>query len=203
MKPKPYLIGIAGPSGAGKSYLAQHLVRELKHATILPIDAYYPDLSHLSLQERERLNFDDPNILDTALLFAHVGALARGNSVEQPIYDFARHTRLPETRRVAPTQFVIVEGLFTLYWEELRSFLHTRLYLELSDAVCWERRMDRDVHYRGRTAEFVTRQFRELVVPMAEIYVRPTAGFADLRLSGDADIAEQIAAVLARVRRNP
>ncbi len=76
MKPKPYVIGIAGPSGAGKTYLAEHLARELKDVTLVPIDAYYPDLSHLPMAERERLNFDDPNLLDPVAVRARRRARA-------------------------------------------------------------------------------------------------------------------------------
>ncbi len=201
MNRKPYLIGIAGPSGAGKSYLAEHLVRELAEATIVPIDAYYPDLGHLSFDERAKLNFDDPCILDTNLLFAQIASMARGERVQRPVYDFARHTRTPQTVSIAPGSFVIVEGLFTLYWPELRRLLHTCVYVDMDDGVCLERRLTRDVHERGRAPEYVTEQFRSSVVPMAESYVRPTARFADVKVYGNADIEREVAAVLAHVRR--
>lgn len=201
MNAKPYLIGIAGPSGAGKSYLAEHLVRELKNATVVPIDAYYPDLGQLSLEQRSELNFDDPAMLDTSLLFAQVEALARGESVQQPVYDFAHHTRTAEKVHVPPSPFIIIEGLFTLYWPELRNLLHTRIYVDMSDDICLERRIARDVYERGRSPEYVEHQFRSSVVPMAEAYVRPTSRFADIKVYGAAKVEEEVAAVLAHVRR--
>jgi uridine kinase len=201
MKQRPHLIGIAGPSGAGKSFLAEHLVRKLANAVIVPIDAYYPDLSHLSLDHRRQRNFDDPTILDADLLLAQVAALAHGDPIQQPIYDFARHTRTAETLTVHPRQFVVVEGLFTLYWAELRALLHTRVYVDLTDAICLERRIARDVQHRGRTPVFVEEQFRNSVIPMAERYVRPTAEFADVTVDGAAPIEEGVAAVLAHLRR--
>ncbi len=197
----PYVIGIAGPSGAGKSFLSEHLARELNNPAILPLDAYYPDLSHLSLDERNRLNFDDPALLDSRLLFSHVAALARGESVQQPLYDFAHHTRTSETRIIAPSEYIIVEGLFTLYWPELRTLLQTRIYVNIDDGVCLQRRIVRDVQQRGRTKESVTQQFRESVVPMADLYVRPTAQFADVRIDGGGGIDQEVASVLAHVRR--
>ncbi len=202
MKPKPYVIGIAGPSGAGKTYLAEHLARELKDVTLVPIDAYYPDLSHLPMAERERLNFDDPNLLDTSLLFAHVAALARGESVGLPVYDFNRHTRLPETRQLEPRNYVIVEGLFTFYWQTLRAMLQTRVYVEMQNQVCFERRLERDVRDRGRTPEYVAQQFRETVLPATEAFVRPSASHADVTLYGATDVREEVAAVLAHIRRS-
>jgi uridine kinase len=198
---RPYLIGIAGPSGAGKTFLSEHLARQLNDVVILPLDAYYPDLSHLSFEQRIAQNFDDPALLDTRLLFSQVAALTQGKSVQQPLYDFAYHTRLSETRVIAPAEFVIVEGLFTLYWPELRSFLETRVYVEMNDVVCLQRRIDRDVQERGRTPESVTRQFRESVTPMAELHVRPTAGFADVIVDGGGGIEREVASVLAHIRR--
>jgi uridine kinase len=200
MRPRPYLIGIAGPSGAGKSYLAEHLVGKLKDATILPIDAYYPDLSQLSLEERSALNFDDPKVLDSALLLAHVESLSRGEEIQQPIYDFANHTRTAQARTVQPVPFVIVEGLFALYWPELRKLLQTRVYVDMSDAICLQRRIARDVEERGRTAESVEKQFRTSALPMANLYVRPTAQFADVVRDGSAEVRQSVAAILAHVR---
>lgn len=203
MSRMPYLIGIAGPSGAGKSYLAEHLARALSPAAIIPLDAYYPDLSALSIAERSRLNFDDPALLDAPLLTAQLTALAHGQSVRVPVYDFAQHTRSRETRLVAPVRFVIVEGLFTLYWPELRSLLQTKVYVDMSDPICLERRLARDVQERGRTAASVEHQFQLSVRPMAALHVRPTAGFADVLVRGDMPIANEVAAVMAHISSRP
>ena len=55
-------IGIAGGSGSGKTTLADALARRFGEgrATILPHDAYYRDLSHLSEADRAGTNFDHP-----------------------------------------------------------------------------------------------------------------------------------------------
>lgn len=196
---KPYLIGIAGPSGAGKTFLAGHLVRALGDAVILPIDAYYPDLGHVPPCRRASLNFDDPAMLDTALLFDHVEDLAHGQSVAQPVYDFAHHTRTREAVAIHPAEFVIVEGLFTLHWAELRRNLHTRVYVDLGDRQCLERRTERDIRERGRTQEYVLQQFETCVLPMAQRYVAPSAHFADVHVYGASDIGQEVAAVLSHI----
>ena len=56
---KPYLIGIAGPSGAGKTALAERVAKELA-APVLSLDHYYHPHDDLPLEERARLNFDEP-----------------------------------------------------------------------------------------------------------------------------------------------
>ena len=196
----PHLIGIAGPSGAGKSELANRLAAALE-APIVSLDSYYRDLAHLRLEERARQNFDHPDALDEELLAAHLRLLAQGGEVAVPVYDFTRHARSAETRRLRPTGFVIVEGLFALYWERVRSLLHSKVFVFAEDEVCLARRLERDVRERARTPESVIEQYTTTVRPMAVRYILPTREFADVVLSGTGRIDDSVAAVLRRVRR--
>lgn len=200
MSGKSYLIGIGGPSGAGKSYLASHLAERLQ-APVLALDHYYRDLSHLALEDRASCNFDDPAALEHELLAEHVEELSQGRIVSIPIYDFATHTRTGQTQLFHPSDFVIIEGLFTLHWPELRRHLSTRVYVDMTDEVCLQRRQDRDVRERGRTPESVVDQFRATVAPMAERYVRPTRAHAHVLAYGAAPISEEVERVLAHVRQ--
>jgi uridine kinase len=201
MSGKSYLIGIAGPSGAGKSYLARHLSDYLR-APVLSLDHYYRDLSHLPLEARARSNFDDPSALEHDLLIAQVAQLANRRTIAVPTYDFSVHTRTGQTQSFEPAPFVIVEGLFTLHWPELRDLLGSRVYVEMTDDVCLQRRQERDVHERGRTPESVVEQFRSTVAPMAERYVRPTQAHAHVVVFGSALIGEEVGRVLEHVRLN-
>jgi uridine kinase len=201
MSGKSYLIGIAGPSGAGKSYLARHLSDYLR-APVLSLDHYYRDLSHLPLEVRALSNFDDPSALEHDLLIAHVAQLAEARAIAVPIYDFSVHTRTAQTQPFEPAPFVIVEGLFTLHWPELRNLLGTRVYVEMTDDVCLHRRQERDVRERGRTPESVVEQFRSTVAPMAERYVRPTQEHAHVVVFGSALISEEVECVLEHIRLN-
>ena len=201
MSGKSYLIGITGPSGAGKSYLARHLSGRLQ-APVLALDHYYRDLSHLPLEVRARSNFDDPAALEHELLIAQVAHLSEGIAVEIPTYDFSLHTRTGVTQPFQPAPYVIVEGLFTLHWPELRRLLGTRVYVEMADDICLQRRQERDVRERGRTPESVVEQFRATVAPMAERYVRPTQAHAHVVVIGAAPVEEEVERVLEHVRLN-
>src|SRR5580704_3723783 len=201
MSGKSYLIGIAGPSGAGKSYLARHL-SECLRAPVLSLDHYYRDLSHLSLESRDRSNFDDPSALEHDLLIAHVAQLAEGGPIAVPTYDFSVHTRTGQTQLFEPSPFVILEGLFTLYWPELCGLLGTRVYLEMTDDLCLQRRQERDVRERGRTPESVVEQFRATVAPMAARFVRPTQEHAHVVVFGAAPVGEEVERVLEHIRLN-
>jgi len=197
---KPHIIGIAGPSGAGKSELAGRLAKELGGAAIMTLDSYYRPMDDLPLDERRKSNFDLPDALEWELLFEHLGRLRAGVAIEEPTYDFTRHTRSPSNRRIEPREFVIVEGLFTLYWDEVRGTLDTKVFVRTTPNVCFERRLARDVAERGRTPESVRDQYEKTVRPSAETYIWPTERFADVVVSGEQSIETSTAAILAGLR---
>jgi uridine kinase len=200
MAPQSYLIGIAGPSGAGKSFLARHLADRLA-APVLSLDHYYRDLSHLPFAERAASNFDEPAALEHELLIAQIADLYQGRAIAVPTYDFSVHTRTRETQLFKAGPFVIIEGLFTLHWVELRHLLGTGVYVDMTDDVCLQRRTERDVRERGRTPQSVVEQFRSTVAPMAEQFVRPTRYHADVVLSGTLPVQQGVALVLDHVRQ--
>jgi len=192
---RPYLIGVAGPSCAGKSSLAAHIVSRLNASTpnaagteagVLSLDSYYHPLAHLTPPERARYNFDTPHALDSDLLLEHARELREGRSIQCPVYDFVAHTRARQNIQIAPRPFIVIEGLFALYWEELRALLGTKVYVDLAEELCLERRIERDVRERGRTRESVFLQYQATVAPMALRYVYPARANADLLVSGNA-----------------
>ncbi len=201
MRRLPNLIGIAGPSCAGKGELCQWLARQL-HAPVLPLDSYYRPLDHLSPAERAASNFDEPAALDDELLVSHLQLLARGRAIDVPEYDFARHTRSPYTRLLEPASFVLVEGLFTLYWPAVRGMLAASIFITASDQVCLARRLARDQIERGRSAESVIQQYHQTVQPMRQLHVDPSRVFAGLVLDGTRAIEENGESALGYVARS-
>ena len=195
---KPILIGIAGRSGAGKSEIARQLAAWLPgNPQVVSLDSYYHAMDHVPLEDRGTTNFDHPDSLDWPLIVAHVEALARGESIEEPIYIFSTHTRSVETKPIRASKYVILEGLFTLHDERVRRKLGAKIFIETPDGVCYERRKERDVIERGRTVPDIDRQYCATVRPMAEQYVVPTSQHADLVLRGDLPLAETVAIVKA------
>jgi uridine kinase len=197
----PVVLGIAGCSGSGKTTLAAELARELD-GTHFPIDHYYRDLSHLPWPERFRQNFDDPELIEHALLGDHVAALARGEAIERPLYDFATHTRVAgRTERIAASGFLIVEGLFALHYQELLPLYHLGIFIETPDGLCFDRRLKRDIEQRGRTAESVRQQYEETVRPAAIDFVQPSAERADLVVDGTGALDWKVERVVRELRK--
>ena len=198
--PGPCIIALAGCSGSGKTTLADELARTLG-GIHFPLDNYYRDLSHLPRPQRPLQNFDDPAMIESPLLAAHIAALARGQAIDRPLYDFSTHSRVPgQTQTVRPAAFVLVEGIFALAYPEILPHYHLRVFLETPDGICFERRLKRDVTDRGRTPESVRRQYETSVRPASLQWVRPTAAHADLVLDGTGALDWKVERVLTELR---
>ena len=174
------LIGIAGGTGAGKTTVARRVTDGVDSVRVVPLDNYYRDRSDLEPAERASINYDHPDAFDWELVRRHIDALADGEAVEMPQYDFERHVRTDETVRVEPGSVVVIEGILALYDEAVRERLDIRLYVETDADVRVLRRLERDVEERGRTIEGVIDQYLSTVKPMHERFVRPTKRNADL-----------------------
>jgi uridine kinase len=197
----PVVLGIAGCSGSGKTTLALELARALD-GIHFPIDHYYCDLGHLPMAERIRQNFDDPALIESSLLAAQLEALARGEPIERPLYDFTTYTRITgRSETVHARRFVIVEGLFTLVYPELLPLYRLRVYVDTPDNVCFERRLRRDIHERGRTPESVLEQYAATVRPAAEACIRPSARHADLIVDGAGALDWKVEQVVTELRK--
>jgi uridine kinase len=197
----PTILGIAGCSGSGKTTLADQLARTLGGLRF-HLDDYYRDLTDLPLEARRRKNFDDPAMIEIPLLAAHVAALARGETIERPCYDFGTYTRmLGRTQQVTAGPFLIVEGLFALHYPELLPFYRLRVYIDTPDELCFERRLKRDMEERGRTADMVRYQYDLTVRPASEAYVRPSAASADLIVDGAGALDWKVERVMAEMRK--
>jgi uridine kinase len=198
---KPHIVGIAGPSSSGKTELARQLALKLPGTAIVSLDSYYRGMEEIPLEERKKVNFDHPDSLDWELLHLHLMAIAKGRAFDEPVYSFADYARTSETRRIEPTEFVIVEGLFVFHWPELRAMLDTKVYVQTLPEVCFQRRLTRDVAERGRSPESVREQYERTVRPSAEWFVFPTEKYADLVVSGEEPFERSTSAVMAALHR--
>jgi uridine kinase len=211
MPPKPHIIGIAGGSCSGKTTLAVAIANALaagitrvppsRACVHVTLDSYYRDLSGKDPSEIEGYNFDDPNAIEVPLLVEQLRALAENEPIRKPVYDYTTHSRR-STEAVIPVPFIIVEGLFTLYWTEVRDLIGTRVFIDASHDTCLARRIKRDSRERGRTPAEVTKRYSEQAQPMFERYVLPTRRHADVVVSGEEPFDTSVAVIVRRIEEN-
>ena len=176
-----FVIAIAGGTGAGKTTVSREIAGSVGEAvTRIPLDNYYKDLSHLEYEERKSVNYDHPSAFEWELLRTHLDSLSMGRTVEMPEYDFEVHNRKTETTTVEPTDILILEGILSLYDEEILDMLDLRVYVMTDADVRILRRIQRDVIERERELECVIEQYLGTVKPMHEQFVDPTKSDADV-----------------------
>ncbi len=182
MDKQPIIIGIAGPSASGKSLLAHTLVEELgsNQVVIISEDSYYKDRSHLSVEQREKINYDHPDALDHDLLCQQLQQLQMGHSVQIPVYDHTQHTRSPQTREVGQHAIIVLEGILLLAEAKVRELLDISIFMDTPLDMCLLRRLRRDVKERGRDVECVLDQYEATVRPMYLQFIEPCKRYADI-----------------------
>ena len=197
-----HLIAICGGSGSGKTFISRALRDNLPCPTaILSYDSYYRDQSHLPVEERDLLNYDDPAMLDEELLLSHLSALREGKSIDIPQYDFSSHTRMKVTRPFSPKDIVIVEGIMVMQLP--KDTYDYVIYVDAESDVRLARRLQRDLTQRGRTAEGVIKQYLTSVKPMHLKYVEPAKKKADFIFENDENDGldeKQMTALLSDIR---
>jgi uridine kinase len=178
----PLLLGVAGGTASGKTLVARSVVESLgsREVVIIDQDAYYKDNSHLSLEERARVNYDHPEAFDRDLLLEHMDSLLRGQPIEKPLYDYTNHARLPATERVEGQRIIVLEGILILEDPALRKLMDIKVFIDTDADVRLSRRIRRDVAKRGRSLESVLDQYESQVRPMHEQFVEPSKRYADI-----------------------
>ena len=176
------IIGIAGGTGSGKTTVVRKIIQSLPEGevTVIPQDSYYRDNSNLPLEERLKLNFDEPAAIEFELLVNQLKDLKAGKPVEQPIYSYLTCTRSKETIPIQPRDVIIVEGILILCDEELRNMMDMKVFVDADADDRLIRVINRDIIERGRTVEMVIDRYEKVLKPMHLQHIEPTKRYADL-----------------------
>ena len=194
------VIAISGGSGSGKSTLAAALLAALGPGAVevLPLDAYYHDLTHLRLVERERVNFDHPDALDLALFRDHLMTLKAGMPVRRPEYDFSSHCRLAQPVTVMPRALIVVEGILVASTRKLRELYDFLIFVETDRLLRWQRRLVRDQRERGRDEASIASSWEHAEQALQQ-YGVAARGYASCVVSGEAPVNESATRVLQQL----
>jgi uridine kinase len=182
-----FVVGLAGPSGSGKTTVAERIAARLG-GYVMSLETYTRAMNHLPLEQRRQVNYDAPEVLDLPLLTEHLRQFALGRPIDAPVYDFATHSRLDRRQRIEPRPLLIIAGILTLHYPELRPELHFSIYLDAPDRICLHRRKVRDITERQRPIEYILWQYQETVLPMAQRYLLPSKRYADIVIDGAPDL---------------
>ena len=200
------IIGIAGGTGCGKTTVVNQITRELTNNEVCVIsqDSYYKDTSHLTYEERTLINFDHPQSIDFELLGAHLIALRKGETVQQPVYSFVEHNRTNETITIKPAKVLIVEGILILTNPSIRDMFDIKIYVHTDSDERLIRRLKRDIAERGRDMEEVLNRYQNTLKPMHQQFIAPTKEYADLIIPNNNynDIAIGIVRTFIKERLN-
>jgi uridine kinase len=177
----PYVIGVCGGSGSGKTFIS-NLISET-------INRMFPDLGNdivvISQDSYYKggnasTNFDDPISIEFGLLIRHIEQLISGYVIDCPIYDFTKHRRKKQTRRIYPAKIIIIEGILIFTQERLRDLMNMKIFVNTDLPTQIFRRTIRDINERGRTIESVKEQYVRDVGPSYEMYILPSSRYADM-----------------------
>ena len=203
MDHKCVVLGIAGGTGSGKTTVARAIVEAIGSERIayLEHDAYYRDLSHMSIEDRRRVNFDHPDAFETELLVEHVRTLMTGCAVQQPVYSYEDSIRTGQTRTVDPKPLIVVEGILVLENYALQSLMDIKIFVDTDDDIRLLRRVRRDTEERGRSLEGILGQYEATVRPMHLAFVSPSRRHADVIIPNGGRNHVAIAMVADGLRR--
>lgn len=177
-----YIIGIAGGTGSGKTTVVKKIMEALngESVALVPQDSYYNDNTHLTMEERSKINYDHPDAFDWKLLRKQICELREGRAIEQPTYDYITSNRMQETIHVEPCEVIIIEGIMALYKKDLRDLMDLKIFVDTDSDIRLIRNIMRDTVERGRTTQMVVDRYLAVLKPMHEEFVEPTKRYADL-----------------------
>ncbi len=176
------VIGIAGGTGSGKTTVVRKIIESLPkdEVAVIPQDCYYKDNAHIPLEERLKMNYDEPASIEWSLLSKHLKELKEGKAIEMPTYDFITCSRLKETIHVEPREVVVVEGILVLTDKDLRDNMDVKVFVDADADERLIRVISRDCVERGRTPQMVCDRYQSMLKPMHELYIEPSKRYADL-----------------------
>ena len=188
------IIGIAGGTGSGKTTVVKIIAESLPKdkVAVIPQDCYYKDNHHIPLEERLKMNYDEPDSIEWSLLVQHLNTLKEGKSIDMPTYEFVTCSRLKETITINPCDVIVVEGILVLCNEQLRNLMDIKVFGDTDADERLIRVINRDCVERGRTPQMVINRYEDTLTPMHELHIEPTKKKADIIIPQGGDNAVAI-----------
>ncbi len=181
-----YIIGLCGGSSSGKSTAVKYLQERFgDQLALVPFDSYYVSRPDLIFEERRLINVDEPAAIDKDEIIRNIRMLKEGKTVHQPVYSFETFLREQATVETKPAPILLVDGIFSFYFEELRELFDLKVFIDADVDVRLSRRIRRDMTVHHRPLDYILDQYFQKVKPMHDIYVEPYKKYADIIIPHD------------------
>ncbi len=172
------LIGVAGDSGCGKSTFLRRL-NDLfgeEFMTVICLDDYHS----LDRKGRKKAGVTalNPKANNFDLMYEQIKAIKNGQAIDKPIYNHETG-ELDPPERIEPNKVVVIEGLHPLYDERVRELVDFGVYLDISDEVKINWKIQRDMAERGHTYEDILASINARR-PDFTAYIEPQRQHADV-----------------------
>lgn len=199
---EPFIIGVSGGTASGKTTVCDQIIQQLHDHRVVLVnqDSFYRGLTQEEMKHVSEYNFDHPDAFDTDSMLETINGLKRGEPVEIPIYDFKRHQRSTETRKMNPADVVILEGILVFHDSRLRSLMNMKIFVDTDADVRLARRIRRDTLERGRDVQGVIEQYAKFVKPAFDDFVLPTKKYADVIIPRGGDNHVAIDLIVQHIR---
>ncbi len=198
---KVMVIGIAGGTGSGKTTITRRLMQRFgRDVCMISYDNYYKERHDTPFEERCKINYDHPDAFDTERFLSDLRALKAGKTIQCPIYDYAIHDRLEQTREIRPAKVILAEGILIFASQELCDEMDIKIFVDADADVRILRRIVRDVRDRGRSLDSIVNQYLTTVKPMHEQFVEPSKRRADIIIPEGGHNPVALEMIMERVR---
>lgn len=180
--PSPYIIGICGASASGKTAFIDQLTQRVGQQLLclISMDDYYKPIEQQPRDAQGVVNFDQPQCLNHNLLISHLKQLANGQTITQPQYTFNNPQATPQMLTFEPKPIIVLEGIFTFYFDQLRNLLDLKLFIDAEEHLKLTRRIKRDQTERGYPLSDILYRYENHVAPNYLQYIKPYQKWADL-----------------------
>ena len=157
-------IGIAGGSASGKSTISEILSKRLQDVSVklIHMDKYFKKVRPMIVAPYTGKTYEDhnhPDVID-------FDTLIKDYQASHGKYDV-----------------IIIEGLFTLHHDEIRSFLDLKIFIDCQADERIIRRIKRNLAW-GLSFDEITDVYLDAVRHRHQTYVEPSRWHADMVLNG-------------------
>lgn len=180
---QPLLVAIGGPGGTGKSTFSQSLHLELGTASsLLTLDDYKTPRAE---RAEQGIFGAHPEANKMDLIAEHMEALAKGETIQRPIYD-AVSGSIVGSEPVPSRPIIIIDGEISTY-ESFRELLHVSIFIDAHWRTQLQTRLNRDIDVRQYSPEKAIETFLQSNLREFKTYGAHSIDWSDVLLWCDSE----------------